>query len=107
MTVERAAAHVERSADCSSNPSSGYSSEYAPGRSAPPAGYAYDDDPPVGGRMTAERATLVDLLDRLLAGGVVVQGDLTLSIADVDLVRISLRVLIASVGEDGEPIGRA
>ncbi|TNY38319.1 gas vesicle protein [Thermomonospora catenispora] len=57
--------------------------------------------------MTAERATLVDLLDRLLAGGVVVQGDLTLSIADVDLVRISLRVLIASVGEDGEPIGRA
>ncbi|HZB34250.1 MAG TPA: gas vesicle protein [Streptosporangiaceae bacterium] len=40
---------------------------------------------------------LVDLLDRLLAGGVVVHGDLTLSIADVDLVRISLRVLINSV----------
>jgi hypothetical protein len=40
---------------------------------------------------------LVDLLDRLLAGGVVVSGDLTLSIADIDLVRISLRVLITSV----------
>ncbi|MBA9002514.1 MULTISPECIES: gas vesicle protein [Thermomonospora] len=74
---------------------------------APAAGYPRGDDLPAGERMTAERATLVDLLDRLLAGGVVLQGDLTLSIADVDLVRISLRVLIASVGEDGEPIGRA
>lgn len=47
------------------------------------------------------RIVLVDLLDRLLAGGVVVAGDLTLSIADVDLVTISLRVLISSVsGQD-------
>jgi hypothetical protein len=45
----------------------------------------------------APRVALVDLLDRLLAGGVVVSGDLTLSIADVDLVNISLRVLITSV----------
>lgn len=40
---------------------------------------------------------LVDLLDRVLAGGVVIAGELTLSIADVDLVRISLRAMIASV----------
>jgi hypothetical protein len=40
---------------------------------------------------------LVDLLDRVLAGGVVIAGEITLSIADVDLVRISLRALIASV----------
>ncbi|RPE36652.1 gas vesicle protein [Kitasatospora cineracea] len=40
---------------------------------------------------------LVDLLDRVLAGGVVIAGEVTLSIADVDLVRISLRALIASV----------
>ena len=45
---------------------------------------------------------LVDLLDRLVAGGVVLTGDLTLAIADVDLVRISLRALIASIdtGQD-------
>ncbi|MER6142721.1 gas vesicle protein [Streptomyces sparsogenes] len=43
---------------------------------------------------------LVDLLDRLLAGGVVVVGDLTLRIADVDLVRIDLRALISSVSEN-------
>jgi hypothetical protein len=49
------------------------------------------------GRLPAERVALVDLLDRLLAGGVVVSGDLVLSIADIDLVRISLRALIMSV----------
>jgi hypothetical protein len=42
-------------------------------------------------------ATLVDLLDRLLAGGVVLAGDITLAAADVDLVYVSLRALIASV----------
>jgi hypothetical protein len=40
---------------------------------------------------------LVDLLDRLLAGGVVIKGDITLRIADVDLVRIDLNALISSV----------
>lgn len=40
---------------------------------------------------------LVDLLDRLLAGGVVLTGDLTISLAGIDLVRISLRALITSI----------
>ena len=40
---------------------------------------------------------LVDLVDRLLGEGVVIAGDITLSVADIDLVRISLRALIASV----------
>jgi hypothetical protein len=39
---------------------------------------------------------LVDLLDRLLATGVVLAGDLTLSIADIDLVHISLRAMVSS-----------
>ncbi|MDX2710035.1 gas vesicle protein [Streptomyces sp. PA03-6a] len=48
----------------------------------------------------AERqVALVDLLDRLLSGGVVLTGDVVLSIADIDLVRISLRALIVSVSE--------
>jgi hypothetical protein len=47
----------------------------------------------------SREVALVDLLDRLLAGGVVLTGDLTLAIADVDLVRISLRALIASIEE--------
>ncbi|WP_051845175.1 gas vesicle protein [Streptomyces globisporus] len=51
--------------------------------------------PALAGRQVA----LVDLLDRLLAGGVVITGDIVLSIADIDLVRISLRALISSVTE--------
>ncbi|WP_286157064.1 gas vesicle protein [Streptomyces sp. AA4] len=47
-----------------------------------------------------DRLALVDLLDRLLAGGVVLTGDLVLSVAEVDLVHISLRALITSVRED-------
>jgi hypothetical protein len=41
---------------------------------------------------------LVDLLDRLLATGVVITGEVTLSIAGVDLVYVSLRALVASAG---------
>jgi hypothetical protein len=41
--------------------------------------------------------TLLDLVDRLLDKGVVLGGDIVLSIADVDLVYISLRALVASV----------
>jgi hypothetical protein len=51
------------------------------------------DDPAVQG----QRVALVDLLDRVLAGGVVITGDITLSIADVDLVTVSLRALVTSV----------
>ncbi|MEU7568430.1 gas vesicle protein [Streptomyces fradiae] len=47
-----------------------------------------------------QRVALVDLLDRLLAGGVVLTGDLTLSIADVDLVRVDLKALISAVNDE-------
>jgi hypothetical protein len=40
---------------------------------------------------------LVDLVDRLLDTGVVLTGDITLSVAGVDLVYIGLRAMIASV----------
>jgi Gas vesicle protein len=53
--------------------------------------------------LPAERVALVDLLDRVLARGVVVTGDVTLCIADVDLVRVSLRALITSVSALAEP----
>jgi hypothetical protein len=48
--------------------------------------------------LSQERVTLVDLLDRVLAGGITVSGEVVLSVADVDLVVISLRALVASVG---------
>jgi Gas vesicle protein len=48
-------------------------------------------------RAGAPDVALVDLLDRLLAGGVVITGEVTISLADVDLVHVSLRALISSV----------
>ncbi len=48
--------------------------------------------------------TLVDLVDRLLGGGVVISGDITLAVADVDLVQVSLRALIASVDTVDEAV---
>jgi Gas vesicle protein len=42
------------------------------------------------------QVTLVDLLDRLLAGGVVVHGQITLAAADIDLVDLDLAILLAS-----------
>ena len=40
--------------------------------------------------------TLIDLLDRLLAGGVVVHGHITLAVADIDLIDLDLGILLAS-----------
>jgi hypothetical protein len=56
-------------------------------------------------QLTQQReVALVDLLDRLLTGGVVLSGDITLSIADVDLVYLCLRVLITPAEEIDLPL---
>lgn len=46
---------------------------------------------------------LVDLLDRLLGAGVVISGDLTISLAGVDLVQVRLHALITSVRAEMVP----
>jgi hypothetical protein len=48
-------------------------------------------------RSLEEELTLLELLDRVLDKGVVLTGDITLSVADVDLVYVGLRVLLSSV----------
>ena len=55
--------------------------------------------------MTVERlpvgedVALVDLIDRLIGGGVVVTGDVVLSVADIDLVYLGLRLVLAPAHE--------
>jgi Gas vesicle protein len=44
--------------------------------------------------------SLVDLLDRLLGTGVVLAGDVLISLAGVDLVQIRLHALITTVRAD-------
>ena len=43
---------------------------------------------------------LVDLLDRLLGTGVVLAGDVVISLAGVDLVEVSLRALVRTVQDE-------
>lgn len=63
----------------------------------PASGGAEWDGPGPEPALPVDRIALVDLLDRVLAGGVVIAGEVTLSIADVDMVKVSLRALITSV----------
>lgn len=48
-----------------------------------------------------EQLALVDLVDRLIDGGVVVHGDVVLSLAGVDLVYLGLRLVLAPADEVG------
>ncbi|MFD8545443.1 gas vesicle protein [Streptomyces sp. NPDC059649] len=67
------------------------------GAVAAPTGGPSGPDGPAG--VAGPQIALIDLLDRLLNGGAVLTGDLVLSIADVDLVRISLRAVIHSIAQ--------
>jgi len=45
---------------------------------------------------------LADALDRLIGSGVAVAGDLVISVGGVDLVRVDLRALVATIStQDG------
>ena len=68
-----------------------------------PSAHRVDPDP---------GASLVDLLDRVVQCGVVVNGDLIISLAGVDLIRLDLRLLLsgvsgALVGTPGRPVEEA
>lgn len=45
----------------------------------------------------ARDVTLLEVLDRVLDRGVILAGDLTISVADVDLIFVGLKVMLASV----------
>ena len=50
-----------------------------------------------GATVGGQDLVLVDLLDRMVDRGVILVGDLTISVADVDLIYLGLRVLLAPV----------
>ena len=47
--------------------------------------------------LRVQEVTLLDLLDRIIDNGVVLAGDVTISVADVDLLYLGLRVMLAPV----------
>lgn len=55
------------------------------------------DRTPRRAKSRARRVSLSETLDRVLHKGAVLTGDLVISVADVELVYISLNALVASV----------
>jgi hypothetical protein len=47
--------------------------------------------------VSEREVSLVEILDRALGAGVVITGEVTLSLADIDLVHLSLRLVVGSV----------
>jgi len=47
--------------------------------------------------LRSKDVTLLEILDRVLEKGVVISGDIVISVGDVDLVYLGLKVLLSSV----------
>jgi hypothetical protein len=45
----------------------------------------------------ARDVTLLELLDRVVDHGVILAGDITISVAEVDLIYVGLKVMLASI----------
>jgi hypothetical protein len=54
-----------------------------------------------------EHVTLVDALDKVFEKGAVINGDIVLSVADVDLVFLGLRLILTSVSKAEELSGKS
>jgi hypothetical protein len=52
-----------------------------------------------------ERVSLCEALDRVLNKGVVIRGDIAISVADVELIYLGLNLLLASTEALGSGIG--
>ncbi|HJT09538.1 MAG TPA: gas vesicle protein [Candidatus Nitrosotalea sp.] len=48
-------------------------------------------------QLTQQQLTIVDLIDRILDKGVVITGDITVSIVGVDLLSLKINLVIASL----------
>ncbi len=55
----------------------------------------------------SDNATLVDALDKVLEKGAVVNGDIIIRLADVDLVYLGLRLILTSVSKAEEVSGKS
>ncbi|AJD92525.1 gas vesicle protein [Jeotgalibacillus terrae] len=49
-----------------------------------------------------QSSTIVDVLEKVLDKGVVIAGDITVGIADIELITIKIRLIVASVDKAKE-----
>ncbi|MEW6407901.1 MAG: gas vesicle protein GvpJ [Patescibacteria group bacterium] len=61
---------------------------------------------PIGRAVKEERVTLIDALDKVLEKGAVINGDIAIRVADVDLLYLGLRVLLCSISKAEELSGK-
>jgi len=54
-----------------------------------------------------ENVTLVDALDKVIEKGVVINGDIVIRVADVDLVFLGLRLILTSISKAEEVSGKS
>ena len=54
-----------------------------------------------------ENVTLVDALDKVIEKGVVINGDLVIRVADVDLLFLGLRLILTSISKAEEVSGKS
>lgn len=47
--------------------------------------------------LKSKDVTLLEILDRVLDKGVIISGDIVISVADVDLIYVGLKVMLSSV----------
>ena len=56
----------------------------------------------MAGGQSLQSSSLVEVLERILDKGVVIAGDISISLADVELLKIKIRLVVASVDKAKE-----
>jgi hypothetical protein len=69
----------------------------AHGRRITSAGFQAEKYKMNNAMVKSKEVTLLEILDRVLDKGVVISGDIVISVADVDLIYLGLKVLLSSV----------
>lgn len=59
------------------------------------------------GRFSGDKVTLIDALDKVLEKGAVINGEIVIRVADVDLVFLGLRLLLTSISKAEELSGKS
>ncbi len=61
---------------------------------------------PTGRDPKEEKVTLIDVLDKVLEKGAVINGDVAIRVADVDLIYLGLRIIATSISKAEELSGK-
>lgn len=62
---------------------------------------------PLGKDPKEAKVTLIEALDKVLEKGAVINGDVAIRVADIDLIYLGLRVLLCSISKAEEMSGRS